>query len=248
MWEDDDGPVILAPDVQSYPLPHPSLFDNLTVLQYQRRLRWVSSKAYYVSKLQTISGLRSQAASATQWKSHLHPSKALREATDTHGVPIPDTTAIELTLTPITPHSWAREAWCLATYHFRRDLELLFYHRHPLVLEARTDQLGRTWVYVRDRLRRIWGPGIKEYPTYEEPRSLDSLDDLVRERHWVALARLMLELRAPSNITARINATLGGSVKSASLDVGYLVQGILDTLWNISFDTKRSITPFSHRP
>ena len=91
---------------------------------------------------------------------------------------------------------------------------------------------GALWAGIRDRVRRVWGAGLSVYPSYYEPRYLDSKDDVVRLAHWCALGRVLLELDIRDDIAKDLRLAVGGPVTDAVDRVKSAYLHIYSSLYN----------------
>ncbi|KAK7693667.1 hypothetical protein QCA50_003237 [Cerrena zonata] len=243
-WESDSGPLPLSTNPLRSPIPPLGIFEESPEFNYARRLLWLNYKSTHLQNSEHLGSARGAAVFAEEWRSRLSPGKRLRKLLKTSSSPSSED-LIGLGLLSYTQEDWDKEAWCLRTFHFRRDVELLLFRRHRKITESTLETRPREWAQLRDSIRRIWGTDSTLYPSYDEPQFLDHSDELYRERHWRALARLLRNSVLPPLLHERISLALGGSVKNEYVDTEVVVLEVLSSLSLLDF--KRELNTFVSR-
>ncbi|KAI0038574.1 hypothetical protein FA95DRAFT_1613275, partial [Auriscalpium vulgare] len=201
-------------DQYQYPVPPVACLESDRALYV-----WKSTCPLYVAALNSEPPSRWAGGRMKEWKSRLRPkgiaTRALR-ALPAHSPSADD--LLELTDSAGQPWVVLDEAaragirWAARTFLFRRDVERLVFARTPgAPLWPAHHAL---FVETRARMRRVWGSASAFYPDAEEPRYLDSDDELVRLRHWRAFGALLAGLEGVNRPT--IEAAMGGPVTDMS--------------------------------
>ncbi|TFY55960.1 hypothetical protein EVJ58_g7925 [Rhodofomes roseus] len=213
--ENDAGPDPFFPEEGQHPVPSPQHLLAEGDNGYLATVMWLRMRP---SCMETLSKARSEWPTFTsrQWGSRLRASKPLMKvARRTSDRPLPDE-EIEPYRNPL-PREREHEVWELRIFHFRLSFEHLAYKLHPRITsETDATTRGNIWAEIRDRIRRAWGTGVSSYPSYLEPRYFDSDDDLVRLRHWFALARIMLEWNIRTDLAEDLHLAMRGYVTDAA--------------------------------
>ena len=94
---------------------------------------------------------------------------------------------------------------------------------------------------MRDSIRRAWGPNLTYFPDARKVVYLDNDDELIRMRHWCALACLVLQWDLPAGLLERVHLAMGGTVRRLESDL----QGVLDKVAREEF--RREMHTFPYR-
>ncbi|KAK7685889.1 hypothetical protein QCA50_010696 [Cerrena zonata] len=163
-WETETGPLPLCSNPHRYAAPPSTLFEGHSDSHFTQKLLWLNSKSVNLQLLAHLGSARKSFLSGEGWKSRLSPGRSLRKLL--HLNPSPSNESLNsIGLLPFTEEQWTWEEWCLNTFHFRNDVELLMYRRHISILEADVETRPMEWAKVRDSLRRIWVSGNSPYPS-----------------------------------------------------------------------------------
>ncbi|TFY53055.1 hypothetical protein EVJ58_g9663 [Rhodofomes roseus] len=213
-WENALGPAPSYPPEPKRPMPSPQILLADGDEGYIATLIWLHTQHEYTERLKRDPATW-PALIHKQWKSRLRANPELVKATkDIAARPLPD--GVISPLRNPQGDEKANAVWELRTFHFRYNFERLAAHSLPGLKAASSESAkGAIWASTRDRIRRTWGQGTSHYPSAQEARYLDSDDDLVRLRHWFAIARLMLEWDLRSDVAADLQLAMGGSVTDA---------------------------------
>ncbi|KAH9914539.1 uncharacterized protein B0H18DRAFT_1125469 [Fomitopsis serialis] len=197
-WENELGPEPQFPADGLLLLPSPQLLLGRPDDRYGALLMWLKSRDTQVAALDLPPG---------EWEPLKFKTCPLR--------PLP-ATELPYHRNP-HPDKEDKEVWELRTFHFRSNVERIVAAKHPAMRGATsTTAHGVLWAGIRDRIRRVWGAGLSVYPSYYEPRYLDSEDDVVRLAHWCTLGRVLLELDIRDDIAKDLRLAVGGPVTDAA--------------------------------
>ncbi|KAH9912071.1 uncharacterized protein B0H18DRAFT_961430 [Fomitopsis serialis] len=214
-WESELGPEPQFPEDGLLLLPSPQLLLGRPDDRYGALLMWLKSRDKQVEALNLPPG-EWDPLKFKVWKGRLRPDAALSRTLKTCNVrPLPD--AMIPYLRNPGPDEEDKEVWELRTFHFRSNVERIVAAKHPAMRATMSSTArGALWAGIRDRVRRVWGAGLSVYPSYYEPRYLDSEDDVVRLAHWCALGRILLELDVRDDIAKDLRLAVGGPVTDAA--------------------------------
>ncbi|KAH9918787.1 uncharacterized protein B0H18DRAFT_957787 [Fomitopsis serialis] len=181
--------------------------------RYGALLMWLKSRDTQVEALNRPPG-EWEPLKFKVWKGRLRPDAALSRTLKTCPLrPLPDS-KLPYHRNP-QPDEEDKEVWELRTFHFRSNVERVVAAKHPAMKATMSATArGALWAGIRDRIRRVWGAGLSVYPSYYEPRYLDSEDDVVRLAHWCALGRILLELDVRDNIAKDLRLVVGALLRT----------------------------------
>ena len=206
------GPTLCASTM--YPVPPGDVLLHAQWGPFRSAL-WKRYGPTYISALmhRDVEGIHNEARSRAEWASALRPgSQACRTLTAEPDDWTKDSW-LEVGLLPASAQDQADMVWENDMFLFRYDIEQLAACLHSAICNAPRRQTAAAWVRVRDSVRCIWGPGLTYFPDAQEPAFLDSEDDLIRLRHWRALARIMDRWDLPAHLA------MGGTVRGIEEDL-----------------------------
>lgn len=249
-WEDVDGPEYHHTAIGLFPLPPPSLLEGGEFGDITFVILWRRKKEEFVRQFETAPPSVWFWKSREQWKSWIRPKGPVQEMRKRFGRSPAESEflAIDATFSYPSREEWDAELWETHTFLAMRDFERLIFRAHYGILHATPEARPLIWAVMRDRARRVWGfPSY--YPRWNDDRTLDHRDDLVRKRHWTAFGRVLLDLSLTAVQTLRVRAALGGDV-NGSLEEPSMAAALLDVYRDVwrSYFTERDPYTFFFRP
>lgn len=236
-----------GPDPPSHPARLCAVPPGYVLLhEYWAPLRlalWKRYGPHCISRLtcRETEGVPEEARSPSEWSSALRPGQAARAVLGSDPSQWTDAVLSEIGLSPASEREGRDMVWENDTFLFRTDVENLASRLHKDIKAAPLRRRATTWARIRDSIRRIWGPDLTYFPDAREVAYLDSTDDLVRLRHWRALARLIQQWRLPPHLKERVDLATGGDVRALESDL----QEVLQELGLREFG--RETHPFTYR-
>ena len=194
--KEDELPLSLPPDRSYFPLLE--VFQGNPVTVFKRKLSFLRNLPEWVDELESRHPAVRDHLNAQEWKRRLRPrghlAKFLRNLPEQRLPEEEDITVLNRTLDDETrlytfPSSvvWNEVIWELSTYHFRHDFELLTAKLHRSLQGWHKEERKHRWHVIHYRVCRLWGKNVSYYPHFDEPRYLDSEDDLIQLKYWTAV-------------------------------------------------------------
>ncbi|EPT02332.1 hypothetical protein FOMPIDRAFT_88988, partial [Fomitopsis schrenkii] len=210
-----------------------------------RMASWKRNGAAYMKELmlQEAAGSKNSSRTLSDWADAFRPTGyARREYAGNPADGWTDDLLFRAGFFPASENECREMVWENDMFLFRRDFEMLAMRLHGELQQAPADQRGAVWARIRDSIRRAWGPGLTYFPdARSDDAFLDSEDDLIRLRHWRALARIMSQWDLPTHMLERVQPARGGTVRDTEADV----QEVLEELAQREFS--RGIHAFPRR-
>ncbi|EPS94954.1 hypothetical protein FOMPIDRAFT_1025973 [Fomitopsis schrenkii] len=193
-----------------------------------RMASWKRNAPMVISDLmnQEAAGTEDASRSLAAWASAFRPIGDTRRAQAEEQGEWTDDLLFEVGLFPASMRECQDMVWENDMFLFRRDFEQLAARLHAGLRQASGDHRGTVWARVRDSIRRAWGPDATYFPDARAVAFLDSGDELVRLRHWRALARIMSQWDLPAHMMTRVQPATGGTVRDTEADA----QSVLEEL------------------